>query len=311
MRYVFFINPTAGKGKGPALLLPAIEEYFKDTSLEYKVIVTESEGEAERRSREEAETGDEITVFSCGGDGTFSEVLNGTYGFSNVSLGSIPCGSGNDFLKQFDSSEPFSDIKSQMGGKSVPMDIIKVDDIFCMNICSLGMDAVVADMMTDFKRLPFVSGSLAYKLAVVKCFLKKIGINVKVTIDGVLLGTFNSLFVTCANGTTYGGGYKCSPGANPFDGRLEWLLVETVSKLRLPKFLKLYERGEHENLPYVKHGHCKVMEIEAERVAPINVDGEILHKQKVRFELLRGAVKFILPRGIYEKYAVPAEAAQK
>lgn len=311
MRYIFFINPTAGKGKGPEKLLPAIENYFKDTSLDYKVIVTEYEGEAERRSREEAETGDEITVFSCGGDGTFSEILNGTYGFSNVSLGSIPCGSGNDFLKQFDSSEPFSDIKSQMEGKSIPMDIIKVDDVYCMNICSLGMDAVVADDMSDFKRLPFVSGSLAYKLAVVKCFLKKIGINAKITIDGVLLGTFNCLFATCANGTTYGGGYKCSPNANPFDGRLEWLLVETVSKLKLPKFLKLYERGEHENLPYVKHGHCKVMEIEAERVAPINVDGEILHKQKVRFELLKGAVKFILPRGIYEKYTALAGTTQK
>lgn len=310
MRYVFFINPTAGKGKAQETLIPAIHNYFEETSLEYKVIVTENEGDAERIARSESEKGDDVTLFSCGGDGTFSEVLNGAYKYPNVRMGSIPCGSGNDFLKTFDSPEAFMNVKNQIEGKSVPMDIIMVDDICCMNICSMGMDAVVADNMTDFKKIPFVSGSAAYKLAIVRCFLRKIGIKVKITIDDVLMGTFDCLFAVCANGTTYGGGYKSCPDASPLDGRLEWLVVEKVSRLKIPRFLKLYERGEHENLPFVKHGRCSSMEIEAETEAPVNIDGEIIHKKKVRFELVRNAVNFVLPRGVYEKFA-PAVTAEK
>ena len=236
-------------------------------------------------------------------------MLNGAYGFSNVNLGVIPCGSGNDFLKFFDSAEQFSSVEEQVSGRAVPMDVIKVDDLCSINICSLGMDAVVADNMTAFKNLPLVSGSLAYKLAIVKTFLGKLGQKVKVTIDGECLGTFDTLFAVCANGPVYGGGYKSSPSANPMDGRLEWLVVEKISRLQILRFLKLYERGVHEDLPCCRHGHCSVMEIEAEKDEPINLDGEIIHRKKIKFELVKNAVRFVLPRGVYEKYDYKTKSA--
>lgn len=302
MRYVFFINPAAGKGKAQEMLLPAVEEYFKDKDADYKIIVTKAPGDALERAEEEARKGDEVTMFACGGDGTFFEVLNGAYKYKNVILGVIPCGSGNDFLKTFEATEPFSNVPCQLEGKAVPMDAILVDDICCMNICSLGMDAVVADDMTIFKNWPLVSGSMAYKLAIVKTFLRKIGVKIKVKIDGALLGTFNCLFAVCGNGTTYGGGYKSCPRANPSDGKLEWLIVEKISKLKILSFLKTYEKGEHEDLPFVKSGQCECMELEAECESPINIDGEIIHKKSVRFQILKNAVRVILPKGIYENY---------
>ncbi len=309
MRYVFFINPAAGKGKGPAQLVPAIEKYFKDSEFEYKIIITDAPGNAESMARAEAQTGAESTFFACGGDGTFFEVLNGAYGFSNVHLGVIPCGSGNDFLKFFDSAAQFSVIDDQINGRAVPMDVIRVGERCCINICSLGMDAVVADNMTIFKKWPLISGSLAYKLAIVKTFLGKLGQKIKITVDGKSLGTVDSLFAVCANGPVYGGGYKSSPSANPMDGRLEWLVVEKISRLKILKFLKLYEKGVHEDLPCCRHGHCSVMEIEAEKDEPINLDGEIIHCRKVRFELVKNAVSFVLPHGVYEKYAEQTKAA--
>ncbi len=302
MKQVFFINPAAGKGKGPETLKPLIEKYFEGKNDEVKIIITESVGDAKIKARAEAETGEEANFFACGGDGTFFEVLNGAYGYPNVNLGVIPCGSGNDFLKFFAQREPFADIAAQVEGEAVPMDVIKADDTYCINICSLGMDAVVADGMSRFKRWPFVSGGMAYKLSVVKTLLGKIGQRAKVTVDGEEIGTFDCLFAVCANGPVYGGGYKSAPNANPMDGKLEWLLVEKISKLKILKFIKLYEQGKHENLPMCRHGSCSVMEIEAFRDEPINLDGEIVRKQKVRFELIKGGVKFILPRGICEGF---------
>lgn len=302
MRYVFLINPVAGKGKGPAVLVPAIEEYFEGKDAEYKIIITSAPDDARLRAREEAMKGDEVTVFACGGDGTAFEALNGVYGFENAHLGVIPCGSGNDFLKLFDSAEPFSDVSAQLEGTAVDIDIIKADDVCCMNICSLGMDAVVADSMTRFKNLPLVSGSMAYKLAIVKTFLGKLGTKVRVKVDETDLGIIDSLFAVCANGTTYGGGYKSSPKANPFDAKLEWLVVKNISKLKILSFLKLYEEGKHETLPCCMSGSCSSMELETEEPSPINLDGEIIHKNKIRFEIAKRAVKFVLPRGVAEKH---------
>ncbi len=303
MRYVFLINPKAGKGKGPETLAPAIHKYFEGKDADYKIILTSAPDDARIKAAEEVQKGDEVTVFACGGDGTVFETLNGVYGYKNARLGVIPCGSGNDFLKVFESAEPFSDVAAQLEGEAVDIDIIKADDICCMNICSLGMDAVVADGMTAFKNIPLVSGSMAYKLSIVKTFLGKLGVKVKVTIDGKCLGVIDSLFAICANGTTYGGGYNASPKASPFDAKLEWLLVKKISKLKILSFLKLYEEGKHENLPCCMSGSCTWMEIETEEPSPINLDGEIIHKNKVRFEVAKRGVKFVLPRGIAAKYA--------
>lgn len=302
MKQVFFINPAAGKGKGPEILIPLIEKYFEGKDDEVKIIITEAVGDAKEKARVEAQTGEEANFYACGGDGTFFEVLNGAYGYPNVNLGVIPCGSGNDFLKFFSSRDPFIDVAAQAEGKAVPMDVIKVDDTYCINICSLGMDAVVADGMSRFKRLPLVSGGMAYKLSVVKTLLGKIGQRAKITVDGKELGVFDCLFAVCANGPVYGGGYISAPNANPMDGRLEWLIVEKISKLKILKFIKLYEAGKHEDLPICHHGHCNVMEIEAFSDEPINLDGEIIHKNKIRFELVRKGIKFILPKGIYEAF---------
>lgn len=302
MRYVFLVNPVAGKGKGPEKLVPIIEEYFKGKDVEYKIIITSAPDDARIKAMNEAQKGDKVKIFACGGDGTFFEVLNGIYGYDNVEIGVIPCGSGNDFLRFFDNSEPFSDVSAQFEGRAVETDVINADGVYCMNICSLGMDAVVADDMTLFKNIPFVSGSMAYKLSIVKTLLGKIGKKAKITVDGKCLGVIDCLFAVCANGTTYGGGYKSTPSANPFDGKLEWLIVKTIPKLKIPPLLKLYEQGKHEDLPICMHGSCSVMEIETEDDSPINLDGEIIHKNKIRFEIVKKAVKFILPKGVFEKY---------
>ena len=184
MRYLFFINPVAGKGKGQEKIAESIKNYFKENGGDYRIIVTEHKGHAQKLAKIEAETGEQITMFACGGEGTVFEVLNGVVGYDNVTLGVLPCGSANDFLKYFGESKSFLKIDSQMNGGSVEMDIIKAGDYYCLNGCSVGMDAVVAREMSTFKKWPLVSGSFAYTLAIVKTFLGKLGITANISVDG-------------------------------------------------------------------------------------------------------------------------------
>lgn len=296
MRYVFIINPTAGKGRG-ADIIPKIEKYFKN-SAEYKIVITESAHQATDIAKSEAETGDKIRMFACGGEGTCFEVVNGIVGYGNVDFGVIPSGSANDFLKCFDDKNKFFDIARQVEGETVEIDLIKADEYYCINCCSVGMDAVVADEMRLFKHIPGINGNTAYKLSLLKTFLGKIGLKLKITVDGKIKDAKDYLFAVCANGPIYGGGFKAAPDANPFDGKLDCVIIDAIHKLKIPKLVKVYENGLHKSLDICEMGQCRKMVIESDKPMPVNLDGELIHRKKVTFEIAEKALKFVLPKGI-------------
>lgn len=301
MRYVFYINPVAGKGNTQNGIIESIKSYFSKKAENFKIHITSGVGDALNSARHEAETGEKIRMFACGGEGTVFEVLNGIVGHDNVDLGVIPCGSANDFLKFFNSRKNFLDISEQIDGTAVEMDLIKAGDKYCLNGCSVGMDAVVARDMSIFKNWPLVSGSFAYTLAIVKTFLGKLGITADISVDGEKPQRKNCLFAVIANAPYYGGGYKGAPDAVPYDNKLNYTLVDKISKPRILKFLKLYKKGEHKNLDCCTLKNCNSMEFSSSRPIPVNLDGEIIETNHMRFELVKNAVKFIVPKGIANK----------
>lgn len=301
MRYVFYINPLAGKGNAQEDIIKSINDYFSDKAYDYKIHFKNSIDDMMRSASNEAKTGDNIRMFACGGEGTVMAVLNSIVGYSNVELGVIPCGSANDFLKFFENRNSFLDIAEQIDGELVKMDLIKAGDKYCLNGCSVGMDAVVARDMSIFKNWPLVSGSFAYTLAIVKTFLGKLGITAKISVDGEPPQQKNCLFAVIANAPYYGGGYKGAPDAVPYDNKLDFTLVDKISKLKILKFLNLYKKGGHKKLDCCTLKNCTSMEFAADEPIPVNLDGEIMETTNMKFELVKSAVKFVLPTSIANK----------
>lgn len=297
MRDVFIINPAAGKEDSTISLTNEIREVYGD---DCKILITTGENDALLKAKAEAETGDEVRIFACGGDGTSFEVLNGIVGYPNASIGVVPIGSANDFIKffGFDSKSKFLDIKAQMEGIHTPIDLIKAGEKFCMNQCCAGLDALVAQRMQKYKRLPLVSGSMAYNIALVKTFLGKLGINMKVTADGKPFSEGSLLFAICANAPVYGGGYISAPNARISDGLLDCVTIDTVSKLKFLKLLPIYKNGRHESIDVCNMGRCKRFEFKADHLIPVSLDGEIIHTDSFACEIVEKAINFVVPKGI-------------
>lgn len=297
MRYAFIINPAAGKGKAVKELGMELAQYCSAQKKEYSVQITTAPGDAKRFANEHAKKGDEVTIFLAGGEGTVFEALNGVMGYDNVTLAVIPIGSANDFLKFFpkEKKSAFRDIDDQMSGRPVKMDVIKAGEYYCLNGCSAGMDAIVAKYMADFKRLPLVSGSMAYNLAIVKCFLGKIGCRLTLNADGEDLGNKDCLFAVVANGPAYGGGYLAAPDAVPFDGELNFTVVEKINKLKILKFIGKYKKGEVDGLPFVHREKCQSFSFRSAKPVPVNLDGEIIETKEMDFSIVKSAVKFLIP----------------
>lgn len=296
MRDVYIINPASGKTDKTEELIEQIRKVYGD---DVKILITEGVGDAKEKARAEAASGDDVRIFACGGDGTSFEVLNGIASFENAAIGVIPIGSANDFIKYFgfDSKKDFLDIAKQKSGKSIPIDLIKVNDSYCMNQCCVGMDAHIADRMKNFKRLPFVSGPMAYNLALVRTVFGKIGINASISLDDKEFADGDFLFGICANAPVYGGGYISAPQANIADGELDCVTISKISRFKFPKLIPIYKKGKHLGLDICKTQRCKKFELKAKKPVPVSLDGEIIHSDYIKCEIVEKAVNLVLPDG--------------
>ncbi len=298
MKNVFILNPKAGKKGQAQKLEQTIVSYFKTHGGDYEICHTHAQGEGKTIAKTHAEKGDPVRIFACGGDGSTFDVLNGMIEYPNAVLGVLPCGTGNDFSKYFENANLFSCLDAQMAGQTVTIDAIRAGDAYCLNQASMGLDAKVCEHKDKFRRLPFVGGQLAYTLALVYCFFTAIQNEFTVQVDEAkpLHGKF--LFSIAANGRYYGGGYMSAPQALADDGLLDCVTITPVSRLRILSLLKKYTRGEHLHMPICTFTRGKSLTVTCPKEAPVNLDGEVIFKKEITFEIQPGAVRFSLPKGV-------------
>jgi len=307
MKNIFIINPNAGKETVQNRIIPQL------TAKGFEYHLTECAGHAKELARKISDSGEEVRIFSCGGEGTNYEVLNGIVGKSNATLGLVPCGTGNDFLKFFGNNSAFLDIDDQLAGAEYYLDLIKVSaegkEYYSLNSCSAGMDAMVCENADKFKKLPFLN-KLSYELAIVRTLMQKFGKKINFQIDGKEYNGIPSLFAVCANAPYYGGGYKCAPDANPSDGKLNYSIIATRSKLRTLTILGKYKKGTHTTLKICHHGECEKMIYKTDSPVAFNIDGEVYRFSEVICSVVPKAIKLWLPKTVAESHGgmlIPVE----
>ena len=118
-------------------------------------------------------------------------------------------------------------------GKEKEIDLLECQGKYSMNVFSVGFDCEVARNVDRFKKLPRVSGSLAYKMSIVYCLFTKRKHPVKIYLDGKLFEKADykntTLLAVAANGKYYGGGIKVAPLAVYDDGYMDFVHCNTLS----------------------------------------------------------------------------------
>lgn len=301
MKHIFVVNPVSGKGKNAKNYIPTIEKYIKEKNLDAGIYVTTASRDGMRYVEEIAKKGDPVRFYSCGGDGTLYEIVNGCYKYPNCEVANIPLGSGNDFCRLFGRNTNLDD---HVNGVPIKLDLIETNGQIAINECAMGVDSEVCAGQADFKKLPMVNGEIAYTLSALKCVFKgKIKNHFKITIDDDKIYDDDFLFCYIGNSRWYGGGYMAAPGAMPNDGLIDCVMVKYPPEIAkksvfgLVPLLAKYKKGEHLNWEFTRLVHCKKVKIESEKPAAVNVDGECDFVTEREFRLLEGAITFIVPRG--------------
>lgn len=276
-------NPTAGRGRG-GRILPQVQEALNRTGLEFSQALTTKPLEAIDLARQAAEEGYPLVV-ALGGDGTSNEVANGLLSSSNseVALGMIPIGTGNDFASMFDTPTDLEAVAGRLQeGETRLIDVGWVNDRYFVNALGIGFDALAS--VEALKIQHFLSGMPLYLVAVLITLREYKIPHITVEFDGERL-SMPMTMLCVANGKREGGGFLIAPDAKNDDGVFELLIAKGLGRLGILRLLPEVMRGTHVDKEPVTMAKAKRMTLDSPDPLPVHADGEIIYTDAHHLEI--------------------------
>ncbi len=300
MKHLFIVNPTAGKKDRSEDVRKRVEKAFENRSDSYEIYVTKTPMEAPAKIKAEAESGEHIRVYACGGDGTFNECVCGAAGLENVAVCPFPTGTGNDFCRMFgEEKDLYRDLDALLDGSETAIDLIDCNGRYSANICSVGIDARIGVDVHKYSKFPLVKGMGAYILSTVVNVFKGITRTMHVRSGDFSASGKHSLICAC-NGRFYGGGFNPSLDAMPDDGILDIFVVKAVNIFQLAVLIGKYSKGQaHKLTKFVTHLRTDSINISFDEENVIQVDGEAMYAKDVSIRIIPKALRLVVPVGLH------------
>ena len=300
MKHIFIVNPAAGSADADAELTPKIQSYARKEGIDFEIHRTLNKQEVGSYCRQRAEQGEDVRFYACGGDGTVCDVVNAVAGMQNVEIAVYPCGSGNDFVRNFTNKENFLDFGKLIEGRAVPIDLIHCMDGYSANMVNIGVDCDVVVEAAKLKRQKGMSGSRAYIAGALKVLSKGKTYRMRYVEEGEEKEE-EFFLVAIGNGRFCGGGFCSAPDAALNDGEMDVLLIRPVRGLKMLQMLLKYHNGTHmmdkDADKYIIYKRLERFSLYPSEPVNASVDGEVMPFEGGEFFNVRNAVKIVIPEG--------------
>ena len=285
------VNPIAGNHKC-SRAIPKLRSKLLERGIAHHLEVSSYPGHIRKLALSAKERGCK-RIIVCGGDGTINEAIHALVD-SDVNLGILPLGTGNDFARTLGIKEDLDFACNVLQEEKVrKVDLVKVNgNKYYGSVGGVGFDAEVASWANRYKR--FAPGAAIYFLAILaKLFTYKFK-KVAITHD---TGNHTGEILMAAIGNTewYGGGINITPTALLDDGVLDICVVQKINKLKLLLFFPSVLKGTHTRFAEVKLYRTTKISISSETPLQLLGDGEILGETPVFLEVIPQALNIIAP----------------
>jgi diacylglycerol kinase (ATP) len=293
-RFFAIVNPAAGGGRSAKLAGPALAG-LRAGGLGVDVIASTGPGHAVDLAREAYSQGYRRFI-AVGGDGTAHEILNGIFAAGipqkRISLGFLPLGTGNSFLRDFTNDGAESSLQAILADRKRPVDLIRLThaagQIYSCNLLSVGFTADVGVLTNrHFKSL----GHLGYLLGVFVrvAQLRRRAFTLRCD-DDKEWDQRRCLFLTFNNSKYTGGTMLIAPNADPADGLIEFVRWGPIGRLGLMRTLpKLYD-GTHIHHPLASRRAVRHVEFNVPAPIDVMIDGEIATLECRALDVIPAAV---------------------
>jgi diacylglycerol kinase family enzyme len=236
---------------------------------------------------------------AVGGDGTAYEIVNGLYpqaiNGERPTLGFLPLGTGNSFLRDFSDRGVEYAIESLLAHRSRPCDVLRLRHrdgvIHYINLLSMGFSADVATLRA--RRFSHW-GELGYITSIFLTLARFNRRSFSVRTAGE--ATFDDrrcLFVTFNNSKFTGGTMMIAPKAQIDDGLIEYVRWGPIGRLGLIRNLPGLYDGTHIEHRLAERKAPQRVEFNLERPVDVMVDGEVLTLHCEELDVLPGALNVV------------------
>ncbi|GAB2978062.1 diacylglycerol/lipid kinase family protein [Nocardioides montaniterrae] len=243
------INPTAGRGRGTHhvdQVVPVLEAAGWNVRRLQGVDGAEAESLA---AKAVADGVDALVVL--GGDGLVHAAIQAIAG-TEVVLGVIPAGTGNDFARTI--GLPRGDVvaaaRHLVAARPQRIDLARAGDRWFATVLAAGFDAVVNERANA---MTWPRGQMRYNLATIAELRVLRARPYVLTLDGVEQ-QLDAVLVAVGNGPSFGGGLRITEGAEIDDGLLDVVVIKPITRRELlTTYPKLF-KGTHISHPqYERH----------------------------------------------------------
>jgi diacylglycerol kinase (ATP) len=299
-RFLAIINPAAGGGRCRKLVGPALER-LRAGGIEVDALETKSPAQASELAREAFGKGYRQFI-AVGGDGTSYEIVNGLFPGAEAqagerpTLGFLPLGTGNSFLRDFSDRGVEYAIESLIARKSRPCDVLRLTHrdgvIHYINLLSVGFTADVATMRA---RRFGGWGELGYQSSIFICLARFRRRPFPLAVDGEKnIDRRPCLFLTFNNSKFTGGTMMIAPKAEIDDGLIEFVRWGPIGRAGLIRNLPTLYDGTHIEHPLAERRGVKRVDFHLDGPADVMVDGEVLTLHCERLEVLPSALNVVV-----------------
>jgi len=272
-----FLNPTAGRGRAGRRMFK-IKELLEEAQIPTSLCVSRAVGDLEEQVCDQVNSGTR-NVLVAGGDGSIHEAVNGIMrASSRAALGIIPSGTGNDFAKScsipLDWQLATRLLGNRLATNAAPrqIDVGRMNDRYFANGAGIGFDAKVTHIARSY-RWPI--GDFVYLVAIFRCMIDGIATPELTISSNDVTFSGSVTLANVSNGPWIGGMFHIAPMADNCDGKLELIIADPVSRMRILSLLPSLIRGRHLGEREITHASIRQLQVEAAEPVPSHLDGEV------------------------------------
>lgn len=309
-RYLVIINPNAGKCRGGEDW-EEISSLLKREGLHFDARFTGEKGHAIKLAAEGVNAGYR-KIITVGGDGTMNEVLNGVFMntvcyTTEISLGLIPVGTGNDWGKMYGIPSDYAGaIKIIRENRTMLQDVGLISyyegkekkERYFINTAGAGFESAVVKR-TNHQKERGHNGRLIYLYNLLITLFSYRNLKVSISADGVKKKA-RVFSINVGIGKFCGGGMRQTPGAIPDDGLLDVTVITGMGKLEIIRNLKILYNGKILEHPKIEGYRCSNFEVESDSVVYTDVDGELLGHTPATFSIIPLGIEIIYGKRLTE-----------
>lgn len=307
---VCIANPASAGGKTRKRIPDILQALKARCGASVMLLETRGPGDARAFANRQAMTRTECRMVVIGGDGTLQEVANGLMTVPEelrkyMTLGLLSSGTGQGFAQSISLPPTINEqIELLVRGNVRACDVgrLRISDAsqtprtrYFVNECQLGIGGeVVRKVETGKKRH---GGRLTFGLQALSAACTHPNQRIQISTDTMSGRSLSILGLVIGNGEFTGGGMNLTPGATPWDGSLDLLIMHSQGIAeRISNLTRIYSARHVGRQSFELH-RVRHLDVTSSDTVTVEADGEPMGSAPVTIDVMPRALRVIASGG--------------